>query len=77
MNICDTLEYQRSKKRLASLEKLLHQLDTVGEILYNNLEYDGIWDLIERFEELRIKYYVEQFEHRNTIEGKGILNGQN
>ena len=46
-------------RRLQDLDLLLNDLDLVGEILYNNLEYDGIFKLIEQLEELRFIYSLE------------------
>lgn len=67
MKSVDEIENQRNKKKEAELRKFMYQLDTVGEILYNNLDYDGVWEVIENFEELRIRYYVLHHEYEEKM----------
>jgi len=69
--IYDGLEYKRAKKKVTDLKKFLFQLDTIGEILYNNLDKDDIWDLINKFEDVNIKHYLEFHEYDEILRNKG------
>jgi len=73
MEMMDELEFQKNRRKEAELRKFVSQLDTMGEMLYNNLEYNGVWDLVEKFEELRIKYYTEHYEYEEILKrGKNV-----
>ena len=64
MKVYNGLEYKRTKRERDKLEKLLKDLDFVGEVLYNNLDYKRVWELIRHYEEVRIYYFV-QYEFYN------------
>lgn len=74
MELMDEIKLQKLKNKEAELRNFLYQLDTIGEILYNNLEYPGVLDYAEKFEDLRIKYYLEHYEYEDAI--KRGLNGK-
>jgi hypothetical protein len=74
VKIYDIMEYQRSQKRAKELKSLLFELDSVADVLYNNINYNGVWDLLQHFEEVRIKYYVEFYEHDKIVQDKGKIN---
>lgn len=65
------LEYKKSKKRVQELKGFLLKLDSICDTLYNNLEYDGVWESLMKLEDVRIKYYIEFFEHNKIVELKG------
>lgn len=71
----DAFALKKAEKRNQELEILLLQLDLVANLLYNNLEYDGVFELIQDFEELRLKYYLEHYENEVLIKNKGKING--
>lgn len=66
-----SLEYKKSKKRTQELKSFLLKLDSICDTLYNNLEYDGVWEALMKVEDVRIKYYVEFFEYNRIVELKG------
>lgn len=66
MKVVDAFEYKRAKEKRDKLKHLLKELDLVGEILYNNMEYSGVWELIKHLEEIRIYYYID-FHEANEI----------
>jgi len=71
MIVYDSLEYKRSKNRAKELKGLLIQLDKVADILYDNLSYSGVWNLIQHLEDTRIQYYIEYHEHSAIVKNKG------
>jgi len=73
MSVYNSLEYKRAKKQRDKLKKLLTELDFVGEVLYNNLDYSRIWDLIQDFEEVRIEYYVQYEFYEQIVKNKGKM----
>lgn len=73
MSVYNSLEYKRAKKERDKLKKLLTELDFVGEVLYNNLDYSKIWDLIQIFEEVRIEYYVQYEFYEQIVKNKGKM----
>lgn len=74
MKVYDTFAYKQAQKRVDELETLLIQLDLIANILYNNVQYNGVWDLIEDFEEVRLKYYLEHYENESIVLNKGRVN---
>lgn len=76
MKVYDSIEYQRAKKRSEELKNLLYQLDTIGDLLYNVIEHDGIWSIVDKFEDVRMKYYMEDYENDIIINNKGNVNGK-
>lgn len=73
MNVYDSYKYKFAQKKVKELHKLLKQLDSVGDLLYDNLEYGQIWDLIMHFEETRVHYYVEYHEYLQIVNAKGKI----
>ena len=62
MKVIDVFEYKRAREKRDKLKHLLTELDSVGDILYNNLEYSAMWKLIQELETIRVQYYVEFYE---------------
>ena len=71
MGEVNELEIKRSEKRLKELRKFLIDLDNVCDTLYASLEYDGIWEALMELEDVRVKYYIEFYEHETLIKLKG------
>lgn len=76
MNIHDSAKYKDAKIKEAELRGLLLDLDSVAELLYNNLSYSGVWKTIQLFEEVRIEYYVLHHEYNSIVKNKGKLDGK-
>ena len=74
MNIHDAQYYKNAQQKVEEYGDFLFQLDNVAEILYDNLEYPEIWDLIENLEEIRVKYYVLFHEYNQVVKNKGKIN---
>lgn len=71
MSVINSLEYKRSRARAEKLHELLLQLDSAAEILYNNIQYEDVFGLILKLEDIRFKYYNEYEIHSNVLEFKG------
>lgn len=69
MSVLIKIDHKKSEKRARELKSFLLELDSVCDKLYNRLEYEGIWDLLMDLEDVRIKYYVEYYEHQEIIKG--------
>lgn len=67
MKVIDSFEYKRAKKEVKELKTLLTQLDTVADMLYNNISRKGVWDLLMKLEEVRLENYILFHEYSNTI----------
>lgn len=63
-----SLDYKKSKNRAKELKSFLLKLDSVCDVLYDNLNYDGMWDVIDKIESVRVKYYLEYHEYQNVVE---------
>ena len=74
MIINDIGKYRKAKKELDKLNHLIPELDKVVDILYNNLEYSGVWKLLNVVEETRVHYYMKRHEYNRIIRSKGIIN---
>ena len=74
MSVYDAYKYKFAKKKVKELEKLLKDLDSIGNILYDNLNYGHVWDLISAYEEVLITYYVEYHEYQQIVNNKGKIN---
>lgn len=65
--INDELELKRMKNKAEKLANWLSQLDTICDLLYNSLEYDGVWEVIDKLEDVRVRYYIEHYDCRKMI----------
>lgn len=74
MTVHDGFKYKQAKNKVKELKSLLLQLDKAADILYNNLSYSGVWNLIQHLEETRIQYYIEYHEYNVIVKNKGRLN---
>ena len=75
MNVTNAFEWKRAKVKRDKLHKLLLELDKVGDVLYNNIEHGGVWEIIKKYEEVRINYYVEFYEWDQIVKQRKT-NGQ-
>jgi len=73
MPVIDVFEYKYAKRKRDELQKFLNELDIIGESLYSNLSYKGVWDLISKFEEVRINNYILWHEYDQIVK-KGTSN---
>lgn len=64
------LNISLAQKRANELKRFLSELDTICDMLYSRLDYKGIWDVIEKLEDVRIKYYMEFYDKTETIRKK-------
>jgi hypothetical protein len=71
MNNVYDLEYKQSEKRSEELKTFLLELDSICDILYNRLEFVGVWDSLMKLEDVRVKYYIEFYEHDQIVKQKG------
>ena len=62
------LDYKRNKKKAEDLKSFLLELDSIADKLYNRLDYDGVWEMIMKIEDVRVKYYTEFYEYSKIIE---------
>lgn len=74
MSVIYGLEYKKSEKRAKELKAFLLKLDSICDILYDNLEFSGTWDALMKLEDVRIRYYTEFYEHDRIIKLKGKRN---
>ena len=65
------IDDKKAEKRIIQLTEFLIELDSVCDILYNRLEYDGIYSSLMKLEDVRIMYYVELREHEEALNYKG------
>lgn len=72
MEFQDELELKRISRKEKELRKFVSQLDTIGEILYNNLEYEGVWDLLMKLEDTRVRYYIEHYDTEAELNKRGL-----
>lgn len=72
MSVVDVFEYKYAKRKRDEIESFLIQIDTICDILYNNLEYKGVWGLIDKIEDVRIENYVLWHEYDQIIK-KGSI----
>lgn len=70
MSITNVFEYKHAKKKKEELQTFLTQLDHFCDILYNNINKKGVWELIEKIEEVRVENYVLWHEY-DQISKKG------
>ena len=77
MSVIYTLEYKKSKKRAAELKAFLLELDLICDKLYNKLEFTGVWEALNRLEDVRIQYYTEFYEHDKIVSLKGRIDDKN
>lgn len=71
MSVIFGLEYKKSKKRAEEIHGFLLELDLVADILYNRLEFSGVWETLMKLEDVRVQYYTEFYEHNKIVELKG------
>lgn len=71
MSIINSLDYQRSKRRVKELKGFLQELDSICDRLYNRLDYSGVWDALMKLEDVRVQYYVEFYEQNKIHQFKG------
>lgn len=67
MKVIDSFEYKRTKEKIKELESFLSQLDTVSDLLYNNMNKKGVWDILMLIEEVRIENYVLYYEYKRSL----------
>lgn len=70
MSIIDTFEYKHAKKKREELRNFLFQLDTICEMLYDDINRNGVWDLIQHIEEIRLENYMLWHEYDLITKGK-------
>ncbi len=70
-SIQEAKQLKQAKKEYERLEKLMEELDTVSEILYNNLDDGGIWSLLKHLESIKFDYSMRMM-HYNEIIDKGV-----
>lgn len=68
------INYKQSERKAQELKELLLDIDRVCDILYNRLDYEGVWETILCLEDVRVQYYVEWFEHEMIVQTKGKNN---
>lgn len=73
MSVFSSLDYKKALDEEPKLKMFIYQLDTMTDMLYNNLEYEGIWDVLNKMEDVRIKYYLRYDEVQTILETKGKI----
>lgn len=73
MSVFSSLDYKKALDEEPKLKMFIYQLDTMTDMLYNNLEYEGIWDVLNKMEDVRIKYYLGYDEVQTILETKGKI----
>ena len=71
MSVLYGFEGKQAEKKAEELKALLIDLDSVCDILYNRLDYSGIWEALMELEDVRVKYYLEYFEYNDIVDSKG------
>jgi hypothetical protein len=64
-------EYKRAKKRAEELKGFLIELDSICDKLYNRLDYSGVWESLMKLEDVRVRYYIEFYEHDKIVRLRG------
>lgn len=67
MNNLYDLEYKKAKKRAQEIKEFLLELDSICDKMYNRLGYDGVWEALNKLEDVRINYYTQFYEYSNII----------
>jgi hypothetical protein len=71
MSIIYGLEYKQAQKRAKELKSFLLKLDSICDTLYDNLEFSGVYESLLKLEDVRVRYYVEFYEHDKIVRLKG------
>ncbi len=61
------IKYKQLEKYAKDLSVFLIELDSVCDILYNRMEYDGVFDVLMTLEDVRVRYYIEYFDINATL----------
>ena len=68
----EAFKNKKDKEKHAKLEKGIEILDSVAKILYNNLNYPGLFDLSKKVQELKCDYSLQFYELDKIIEQRKI-----
>ena len=71
MSVIYGFEYKRAKKRVEELKGFLLELDSICGKLYNRLDYSGVWESLMKLEDVRVRYYIEFYEHDKIVRLRG------
>lgn len=62
--------FRQAEKRAKELKVFLTELDGICDILYNRLQYKGVWETLMSLEEVRVQYVVEHYEQSKVTRFK-------
>lgn len=75
-NTHDLQQYKFSKTKIIHLSENLKILDSIANIVYNNLDRPFAWPIIDLIFEYQIKYGMELKDHEKVIKERGKINGE-
>lgn len=72
--IHDLQYYRAAQINVARLEKVLKDLESAEDLLYNHIQYGSIWSIIQKVTDTKVRLMYDYQGWLDTLKNKGEVN---